>query len=47
MFQAIILCNKKENLINQTWENDKKPNFGPDISPFWPKFGPNIFFRGL
>ena len=22
----------------------KKTNFGPDFSPFWPKFGPQKFF---
>ena len=29
--------------MNQTWENDKKPGFGP-ILPFWPKFGPEKSF---
>ena len=33
----------KGKLINQTWENGKKPNFGPDFCPFWPKFGPQFF----
>ena len=28
----------KGKLINQTWENIKKPNFRPDFDPFWPKF---------
>ena len=23
--------------MNQTWENDKKPNFGPDFDSFGPK----------
>ena len=23
-------------LINQTWENGKKPNFGPDFGPLGP-----------
>ena len=27
-------------LINQTCENDKKPNFGLDFGLLWPKFGP-------
>ena len=27
-------------LMNQTWENDRKPSFGPEFGPFWPKFGP-------
>ena len=26
-------------IMNQTWENGKKPNFGPDFGPFSPKFG--------
>ena len=30
--------------MNQTWDSGKKPNFGPDFGPLWPKFGPNIFF---
>ena len=34
-------------LINQTWENGKKPNFGPEFGPFWPKFSPQKFFRGF
>ena len=25
-------------LMNQTWENGKKPSFGPDFDPFGPKF---------
>ena len=34
----------KGKLINWTWENAKKPNFGLDFDPFWPKFGPkNVF----
>ena len=33
--------------MNQTWENGEKPNFWPDFSPFWPKFGPQIFFVGF
>ena len=32
-------------LMNQTLENGKKTLiFGPDFGPFWPKFGPKIFF---
>ena len=30
--------------MNQTWEIETKPNFGPDFGPFWPKFGPKKFF---
>ena len=31
-------------LINQTWENGKKPSFVPDFGLFWP---PKIFFVGF
>ena len=35
-------------LKNQTSENGKKPSFGPDFGPFWPKFGlPKLFFKNL
>ena len=30
-------------LMNQTWENGKKPSFGTNFSPFGPNLGP-IFF---
>ena len=33
--------------MNQTWENSKKSNLGPDFDPFGPDLGPPIFFRGL
>ena len=33
----------QRELMNQTWENDKKPSFGPDFGPFDPNLGP-IFF---
>ena len=26
----------KGKLMNQTWENSKKPNFGPNFGPFRP-----------
>ena len=26
--------------MNQTWENGKKPNFGPDFGLFRPNLGP-------
>ena len=29
--------------MNQTYENDEKPNFGPDFGPFGPNFGPKFF----
>ena len=29
--------------MNQTWENAKKPNFGPDFGPFGPNLGSNFF----
>ena len=31
----------KVKLMNEAWENDKKPNFGPDIGPFAPKLPAN------
>ena len=31
-FQAIILCNLKEKLLNQTWENGKKLISGPILA---------------
>ena len=34
---------QQRKLMNQTWENDKKPSFGPDFGPFDPNLGP-IFF---
>ena len=34
-------------LINQTWKNDKKPNFRPDFDPFGPNFNTQIFFAGF
>ena len=33
----------QEKLMNQTWENSKKPNFGPDFGPFGLNFGPKNF----
>ena len=30
--------------MNQTWENGKKPNFGPNFGLFGPNLGPKIFF---
>ena len=27
-------------LMNQTWENGEKPNFGPDFGLFGPNLGP-------
>ena len=37
----------KGKLMNQTWENGKKPHFGPDFGLFWSKFGTQKFFVGL
>ena len=31
-------------LMNQTWENGKKPSFRPDFETFWRNFGPQKFF---
>ena len=30
--------------MNQTWKNDKKPNFGPDFGPFGPNMDPKKSF---
>ena len=30
-------------LMNQTWENGKKPSFGTDFGPFGPNLGPPDF----
>ena len=37
----------KEKLMNQTWENGEKTNFGPNFGVFDPNLGPKIFFRGF
>ena len=37
----------KGKLMNKTWKNDKKPNFRPDFSRFWPQFGPPKFFSRI
>ena len=37
----------KVKLMNEVWENDKKPNFGPDFGPFAPKLPAKIFSRVL
>ena len=34
-------------LMNQTWENGKKINFGPNFGLFGPKLGLQIFFAGF
>ena len=31
-------------LMNQTWENGKKPKFGPDFGPFGTNSGRQLFF---
>ena len=33
-----------EKVMNQTWKNDKKTNFGPNFGSFWPNFGLKNFF---
>ena len=33
--------------MNQTWENDKKPNFGPDFGLFGTNLGPQNFFTSF
>ena len=37
-------CVFKGKLMKHTKENGKKPNFGHDLGPFWPKFDSKIFF---
>ena len=37
----------QEKLMNQTWENDKKPHSGLDYGPFAENLGAEIFFRGF
>ena len=37
----------KGKVMNQTWENGEKPNFGPDFCQFGPNLGPQNFFRGF
>ena len=34
----------QEKLMNQTWENGKKPSFGTDFRTFSPNLGPKLFF---
>ena len=31
-------------LMKQTWENGKKPSFGPDFGAFGPNLDPKYFF---
>ena len=33
--------------MHQTWENDPKPNFGPNFGLFDPNLDPQIFLRGF
>ena len=35
----------QRKLMNQTWENSKKPSFGSDFGPFCPNLGYQIFFQ--
>ena len=37
----------KGKLMNQTWENGKNPNFGPDFGLFGPNLGPPNLFVGF
>ena len=34
-------------LMNQTWENGKKPSFEPDFGPYGPNSGHQIFFSKI
>ena len=31
--------------MNQTWENNKEPNFGPNFGLFDPNLGPKNFLK--
>ena len=45
---ASYLCMQyQEKLMNQTRENGKKPNSGPDFGPFGPNSGCQIFFSKI
>ena len=37
----------QEKLMNQTWKNGKKTNFGPDFGLLLPKFGHQKYFWGF
>ena len=37
----------KEKLMNQTWENGKKPSFRTDFGTFGPNLGPKFIFHKL
>ena len=37
----------QDNLMKQTWKNDKKLNFGPDFGSFGTNLGPKFFFAGF
>ena len=37
----------QRKLMNQTSENGEKANFGPNLGPFSPNLGPQIFFANL
>ena len=43
-FSKLSSMQFKGKPMNQTCENGKKSNFGPDFGLFWPKFGPQKFF---
>ena len=36
-----------EKLMNQTWTNDKKPNFGANFGQPGTNLGPEFFFVGF
>ena len=37
----------QEKLMNQTWENRKKPSFETDFDPFGPNLNPKNVFQGF
>ena len=50
MLHIVPSCNLvqlKENLMNQIWENVKKPNFGPNYDPLDRNLGLKIDFLGF
>ena len=47
LFQAIIQCNYKGKLMNQTWKNKKNPNFGPNFDLFGPNLVQQNFFESF
>ena len=47
LLQAIIVCNLKENLMNQTLKIAKKPSFESNFAHLGANLGPKIVFCGF